>query len=339
MKNDNILDVQPLGFPWKTFDPFLFCAYHKDYYPVGNNSFGIDSKYLKGRNIGNDFTIRNGFRMYHGNEIPGFPKHPHRGFETITINKNGYVDHSDSFGAKGRFGKGDVQWMTAGRGIQHSEMFPLLDNKNSNPLEILQIWLNLPKKNKFVEPHFKMLWNDKVPKVTELDENYKSTYVDVISGELNGIHAPDPNPESWANHANNDILILTIKMDSNASWKLNRTNDSINRTIYYYKGETINIDGEMIAENHFVSVKSNKNILLKNGNKESFLLVLQGKPINEPVVQYGPFVMNTKMEIQEAIDDFHYSQFGGWPWSNAGPVHNRTRGRFTMNSEGIYENK
>ncbi len=339
MNNVNILEVQPLGFPWKTYDPFLFCAYHKDNYPAGNNKLGVGSNYLHGRNVGSDFNIKDGFRMYHGNEIPGFPKHPHRGFETITINKAGYVDHSDSLGSKGRFGKGDVQWMTAGRGIQHSEMFPLLDNKNPNPLEILQIWLNLPQRNKFVKPHFKMLWDDMVPSIVELDENGKSINIDVISGKLNDISAPSPNPESWANHANNNILILTMRMDSNASWVLNRTTDSINRTIYFYKGETLNINSKTIMDNHLVKVKSEESTILLNGNKESFILLLQGRPINEPIAQYGPFVMNTKQEIREAFDDYHKTQFGAWPWQELGPIHDRAIGRFTMDTKGVYKYK
>ncbi len=156
--DDKIINVKPLGFPWETQDPFLFCAYHKDEYPKGNELLGPDTELLHGRNIGQDFTIKEGWRMYHGDAIPGFPYHPHRGFETITIVKQGIVDHADSLGAAGRFGSGDVQWMTAGKGIQHSEMFPLLNQEKENTLEIFQVWLNLPKAKKMTEPHFKMLW-------------------------------------------------------------------------------------------------------------------------------------------------------------------------------------
>lgn len=108
-----LLTIEPLGFPWKTQDPFLFCAYHRDEYPKGNAKMGLDIAQLKGRNVGQDFMLKDGWRMYHGSQIPGFPYHPHRGFETITINKEGVVDHSDSLGAAGRFMAGDVQWMTA----------------------------------------------------------------------------------------------------------------------------------------------------------------------------------------------------------------------------------
>jgi redox-sensitive bicupin YhaK (pirin superfamily) len=143
MYNKLIINIKPLGFTWETSDPFLFCVHHNDHYPAGNDQLGPAAS-LKGRNLGQDFTARDGWRMYHGETIPGFPAHPHRGFETVTVVLKGLVDHSDSHGASGRYGNGDVQWMTAGAGLQHSEMFPLLDKNNPNPLELFQIWLNLP---------------------------------------------------------------------------------------------------------------------------------------------------------------------------------------------------
>src|SRR4051812_43729531 len=111
---DAVLKVRPLGFPWEPVDPFLFCVYHKDAYPAGNDRMGPNAS-LDGRNLGNDFQGRDGWRMYHGHTIPGFPPHPHRGFETVTIVRTGLIDHADSLGAAARFGRGDVQWLTAGK--------------------------------------------------------------------------------------------------------------------------------------------------------------------------------------------------------------------------------
>src|ERR1044071_8847106 len=122
---DVVQSVKPLGFPWETADPFLFCVHHDDAYPAGNERLGPAAS-LTGRNIGSDFPRRDGFRMCHGDVVPGFPEHPHRGFETVTVVRRGLVDHSDSLGAAARYGQGDVQWLTAGSGIVHAEMFPLL---------------------------------------------------------------------------------------------------------------------------------------------------------------------------------------------------------------------
>lgn len=193
MKKSNLLKIRPLGFHWETQDPFIFCAHHKDDFPKGNALMGPATS-LAGRNIGQDFTIKDGWRMYHGAAIPGFPTHPHRGFETITIVKEGTVDHADSLGAAGRYSAGDVQWMTAGKGIQHSEMFPLIHQDKKNPLELFQVWLNLPKAKKFVEPHFKMLWEDQIPVYKEIDSEGKSIEVNVIAGNLKSTNAPDPTP-------------------------------------------------------------------------------------------------------------------------------------------------
>ena len=129
---DPVLSLRPLGFPWETADPFLFCVHHDDAYPKGNERLGPAAS-LAGRDLGQDFAGSDGWRMYHGQQVPGFPQHPHRGFETVTIVRRGLVDHSDSLGAAARFGQGDVQWLTAGAGIVHSEMFPLLEPRPRQP--------------------------------------------------------------------------------------------------------------------------------------------------------------------------------------------------------------
>ena len=337
MTTNKIINIKPLGFPWETKDPFLFCVHHRDEYPNGNEKMGVDAADLKGRNIGQDFTTKDGWRMYHGNSIPGFPHHPHRGFETITINKEGIVDHSDSLGAAGRFGAGDVQWMTAGKGIQHSEMFPLIHKDKENPLEIFQIWLNLPKVSKFVEPHFRMLWQDRIPLVQQTDINGKVTEINIIAGSIDKVQSPKPTPDSWAAKPNNKVAILTIKMEANASWKLQATAKEVNRTLYFYRGDTINLDKQIIKEYHLIELIPYEEIEIINGNQDAYLLLLQGKPINEPVVQYGPFVMNTQAEIQAAYADFQKTQFGGWPWPAQEQVHHRDKGRFALHSNGVEE--
>src|SRR6185369_6929130 len=117
----------------------------------------------------------------------GFPQHPHRGFETVTIVRRGYIDHADSLGAAARFGGGDVQWLTAGAGINHSEMFPLLQRDQPNPVELFQIWLNLPRANKLVEPHFSMMWNHVIPRHVARDAEGRATEVTVVAGSLGDV--------------------------------------------------------------------------------------------------------------------------------------------------------
>ena len=156
------LKVKPLAFPWETVDPFLFCVHHDDAYPRASAKLGPDAP-LDGRELGQDFSRKDGWSMYHGTVVPGFPAHPHRGFETVTIVRRGLIDHSDSLGASARYGGGDVQWLTAGRGVVHAEMFPLLDRAAPNPLELFQIWLNLPAASKMAAPYFTMFWSERIP--------------------------------------------------------------------------------------------------------------------------------------------------------------------------------
>lgn len=337
--NNNILAVKPLGFPWETQDPFIFCVHHLDYFPAGNEKMGVKPEFKLGRNIGQDFTIKDGWRMYHGSEMPGFPYHPHRGFETITINKQGVVDHTDSLGAAGRFMGGDVQWMTAGKGVQHSEMFPLLHPDEPNTMEIFQIWLNLPAKSKMVDPHFKMLWKEAIPVLSEKDESGRTTTIDLIAGSLNSTSAPAPTPDSWAAQTDNAVGVFTIKMDAHAQWTLPATVAGSNRSLYFYRGSGLSVEGEVIREGQMAVLRSDADIRLENGDAEGFILVLQGKPINEPVVTYGPFVMNTEAEIREAYDEYRKTQFGGWPWPEREQAHPRERGRFALHADGREEAK
>jgi redox-sensitive bicupin YhaK (pirin superfamily) len=208
------------AFPGKTADPFLFCAYHDDAYPRGNGAMG-PAVSLAGRDIGQDFSRKDGWSMYHGDSVPGFPAHPHRGFETVTIVRKGLIDHSDSLGATARFGGGDVQWVTAGRGIVHSEMFPLLKTDGEdNPLELFQIWLNLPQRSKMAEPHFTMLWNEQVPRRVLTDGEGRKTEVAVIAGRFGDVAPLAPPPDSWAAQAEADVAIWTLRMEPGAGFQL-----------------------------------------------------------------------------------------------------------------------
>ncbi|TKD08872.1 pirin family protein [Polyangium fumosum] len=335
--NDIVQETRPLGFPWETADPFLFCVHHDDAYPPGNERMGPAAS-LAGRNIGQDFAGKDGWRMYHGEVVPGFPQHPHRGFETVTIVRRGLIDHADSLGAAARFGAGDVQWLTAGGGIVHSEMFPLLDRTNPNPAELFQIWLNLPAEDKLVPPHFAMLWSDTIPRCVFLDEAGRSTEVTVIAGSLDGKRAPSPPPKSWASRPDTDIAIWSIRMAPGATWTLPKAaHPQSVRTLYFFKGTSLRIGEHALAGHVAARVRSDVDARLQAGDTETEILLLQGRPIGQPVVQYGPFVMNTREQIQRAMMDYQRTRFGGWPWPSDDPVHGREEGRFARHADGQVE--
>lgn len=333
-----IKSTRPLGFTWETQDPFLFCVHHEDAFPKGNAQMGPVTS-LDGRHLGDDFIIKDGFRMYHGKVVPGFPGHPHRGFETVTVVRKGVVDHADSMGAAGRYGNGDVQWMTAGKGVQHAEMFPLLSETEENPMELFQIWLNLPAKDKMVEPHFKMLWREEIPNLRHTDANGKTTNVEVIAGTVGDKKAATPPPNSWAAKAENEVAILNIKMQAGATWNLPAASKGINRTIYFYEGKELTLDGYTMQAYSAADVHADMELTLVAGSEDVSILVLQGRPIGETVMQYGPFVMNTKQEIQQAFNDYHATQFGGWPWPRYDQVHDRSNKRFALHADGNKEEK
>lgn len=348
MNDTAILQISPLEFPWQTADPFLFCVHHDDAYPKGNAHLGPAAS-LAGRNMGMDFEGIDGWRMYHGDVVPGFPRHPHRGFETVTIVRRGYIDHSDSLGATARFGGGDVQWMTAGRGIVHAEMFPLLNADAPNPVELFQIWLNLPAENKLVAPHFKMLWNREIPTTILRDAAGRETTVTTVAGRL-GEHKdgkearppapPAPPPQSWAANPDSEVVICTIRMAPGAMWTLPKTTAETaqettpNRTLYFFQGEGLRVEGQEIPLGSAVRLRADTPVRLQNGSKESEMLLLQGRPIGEPVAQMGPFVMNTQAEIRQAFQDYQQTEFGGWPWQSDGPVHSREKGRHALHPDG-----
>ena len=341
MSANPILSSQGLGFQWPAMDPFLFCVHHVDAYPRGNAALGPDAT-LAGRDLGQDFSGKDGWRMYHGTTVPGFPSHPHRGFETVTVVREGLIDHSDSLGASARFGGGDVQWLTAGRGIVHAEMFPLLDAKRPNRFELFQIWLNLPASHKMVAPHFTMFWSERIPRCCFMDTSGAGTEVTCIAGAVQRdvASAPlAPPPDSWAAQAQADLAIWTVKMAPGARWTLPAAGGKgTRRMVYFFKGASLVVGGQMVGEHASLELRCTEDVELVSGAETTELLMLQGKPIGEPVAQYGPFVMNTQAEIQQAFADYRRTGFGGWPWPDNAPVHGKVARRFATHADGKSEN-
>jgi len=337
----------PAAGPWPTIDPFLFCVHHVDHYPSGDGRFGPAAD-LRGRQLGADFSGKDGWSMYHGMQVPGFPRHPHRGFETVTFARRGLIDHSDSLGAAARFGRGDVQWMTAGAGVVHAEMFPLLDRDEDNPAELFQIWLNLPAADKMAPPSYTMLWAEELPVHELVDGAGHTATVTVLAGSFtgagparNGIALPpSPPPDSWASKPGSDVAIWHLQLDPGARLELPPAagSDTV-RTLYLFAGEAAVVGGHRIAERHAVVLDGTQAVPLAALDGPCELLVLQGRPIAEPVAQYGPFVMNTRAEIEAAFRDYQATGFGGWPWPEDGPVHGSDPVRFARHADGRIERR
>ena len=329
-----VLELVELGFPWDGVDPFIFTVHHVDHYPEGNDLLGPDAP-LTGRYIGSDFSYQDGWSMYHGDVVPGFPQHPHRGFETVTVVRRGFVDHHDSLGAAGRYGEGDVQWLTTGQGLMHSEMFPLLEPDRANTLELFQIWLNLPPESKMVPGHFAMLWSEEIPTV----EPAAGVSVDVIAGELEGEQAPPAPPDSWASQPGSHLAIWLIRMDPGTEWVMPAAVGGVNRTLHCFLGEEVEVAGVPLTANVAARLDPEVDVLVTNNDGPAEFLLLQAMPISAPVFQMGPFVMNSPEQLRQAVDDYHRTQFGGWPWARRDPVHPRESGRFARHADGRVEER
>ena len=325
-----VVQTVPLGMQWPTLDPFLFCVHHQGtgQYDGSTPSPVAD---LSGRPLGQDFEGIDGWRMYHGQVVPGFPAHPHRGFETVTYVRQGLVDHADSMGAAARYGRGDVQWLTAGSGIQHAEMFPLLDRDGGNTLELFQIWVNLPAADKMVDPHFSMFWDADVPRVVA-----DGVTVTVVAGTLGETEPPSPPPASWGSRDEAELAIWHIVLDPGASWSLPAASAAdANRVLYVFDGEGADLDGTVVDAPTGAVVDPSVGLPVTNTSERPVeILMLQGRPLNEPVAQYGPFVMNTREEIQQAFEDYQRTRFGGWPWDRDDPVHGIDGDRFAKHADG-----
>jgi redox-sensitive bicupin YhaK (pirin superfamily) len=330
----SILETFPLGFQWPVQNPFLFCVHHRDRYPAGDGAMAVPASRLAGRQLGQDFEPRDGFRMYHGRTVPGFPVHPHRGFETLTVVRSGWVDHADSLGAAGRYGGGDLQWMTAGSGLQHSEMFPLRHAQQENPLELFQLWLNLPAARKMVEPHYRMFWREQIPEVAAVGGRGRVT---VLAGAFHDVRAPDAPPASWAAEPANEVGAWLLTLEEGARASLPPAGAGVRRTLYVYEGQGLTVDGKALPAGNGARLNAAAPTSVEAPGRLTRALVLQGRPIDEPVVQHGPFVMNRDGEIRQAITDYQRTRFGGWPWERPDMVFPADRGRFARYADGREE--
>ena len=229
----------------------------------------------------------------------GVGAHPHRGFETVTIAYDGKVEHHDNKGNHGIIGPGDVQWMTAASGIMHKEYHEAEFSKNGGIFHMVQLWVNLPKDKKMIEPKYQPLLKEEMG-VLKLDNDKGE--ISIIAGEVNGVKGP-------ANTFTN-INLYNINLKNYGNTTLSEPKN-FNTAILILKGEAKVNEDKICKEGDFIVFeKVEGEILLESLTEESLFLVLSGEPINEPVVSHGPFVMNTLGEILDAYKDFRNNKFG-----------------------------
>jgi hypothetical protein len=166
-----------------------------------------------------------------------------------------------------------------------------------------------------------------------------NTQVTLIAGHKDGIQALSPPPDSWAAKDEANVAIMLIKMDPEAKWKLDATTQDTDRSLYFYRGNNLRVNDSEIPSYQAIHFMPGFPLDIQNGEEESYLLLLQGRPIHEPVIQYGPFVMNSRIEIQQAFEDYRKTEFGGWPWPRPDQVHDRELGRFARYADGSEEER
>jgi redox-sensitive bicupin YhaK (pirin superfamily) len=230
-------------------------------------------------------------------EAKGFPDHPHRGFETVTYLLSGEFEHRDSFGHHGILRPGDVQWMRAGSGLVHSEVPGQSLIKNGGKMEGFQIWVNLPKRDKMKAPHYQELSADRIPSVMSADGKVE---VKVIAGEALGVRG------GVETHIPIQYLHLKLKPGAKHLQDLPK---NLNAMLYVFAGG-IDVNARNVPRFHLAALANDGDAIEFTAQEATQLLLLAGQPINEPVARYGPFVMNTRDELNQAFQDYRSGKMG-----------------------------
>ncbi len=238
-----------------------------------------------------------GPHMFEPAERPrGVGRHPHRGFETVTIVYDGEVSHKDSTGGGGTIGPGDVQWMTAAGGIIHEEFHSPSFTKTGGPFRMVQLWVNLPAKDKMSPPKYQAIANADIPTVAIADGKGSAR---IIAGDLETIKGPATTFTP--------VNLWDVRFEAGAEAELPLP-EGHNAMIAVLAGQ-VTIDGQSIGEAEIARFSGDGEGVRLHTDGDSILLVMTGAPIEEPVFGYGPFVMNTEAEIREAIEDFNSGKF------------------------------
>ncbi|MFZ6051287.1 pirin family protein [Halocola ammonii] len=244
------------------------------------------------------------FLNHHGPQVyePGnsglpFEPHPHKGFETVTFILEGSLVHSDNSGHTSEITAGGVQWMTAGKGIVHSEMSSEEFKKNGGPIEILQLWVNLPKEKKNLEPAYTGLQSQAIPKF----QSSGGATVHLISGDLEGENGPIKS--------NTDVTMSWVEFNAGESFEVSV--DPSREVFFYTVSGDFTVNGKQVVDKTLVEFGKDGSQINVKASKKGVILFGHAEPTGDPVVSEGPFVMNTKEEIRQAIRDYRAGKFGG----------------------------
>jgi len=229
---------------------------------------------------------------------PGVGQHPHRGFETVTIVYSGEVEHRDSTGSGGKIGPGEVQWMTAGGGLLHEEFHSQEFTKKGGIFEVVQLWVNLPAKDKMVEPGYQAIVKSDIPEVELPDDAGK---IRLIAGSFDGHKGPARTFTPM------DVWDVRVKAGKQIQFDLT---EGWTSAVVVLHGTVLVNASEIVREAQFALLDPRGARVSLEANNDATLLILGGEPIDEPVVGYGPFVMNTREQIHQAIADFNSGRFG-----------------------------
>lgn len=227
----------------------------------------------------------------------GVDVHPHKGFETVTISYKGSVAHNDSAGNSGVINPGDVQWMTAGAGILHKEYHEETYSAKGGPFEMVQLWVNLPQKDKSATPHYQGLKKEDIANVVLPND---AGEVNIIAGSYNG------NKGTATTYT--PINLLDIKLQAGKT--MQTTIPSYHNTTLLVISGTVTVNERDVNEHGFVLFENEGEDIDISAKSNAIVLLMSGEPINEPIASYGPFVMNTQEEIYEAIEDFKSGKYG-----------------------------
>ena len=227
----------------------------------------------------------------------GVGVHPHRGFETVTVAYHGRIAHHDSAGNSGVIGEGDVQWMTAAAGLLHKEYHEQEFSRKGGLFQMVQLWVNLPAQYKMTPPKYQEISHDKMGKYN-LPEG--KGVVEIIAGEFMGVKGPA--------FTFTPMHVYNVRIKTGTNLELNFPSD-FNTGILIVEGSA-NINGNAVETDHFVLFKNDGESIEITAGEDTVMLVLSGEPINEPIAQYGPFLMNTWQELEQAIEDVNAGKFG-----------------------------